>query len=247
MQNHPSPVIPSKEDLTFLHNFLSRSEGGISTIYAIHGFLTAIISTPIDVPANEWLPVLLNIDPTENLFSQKPIFLNEEEAPKVILGFHNLKEYITHVLKSNDLYYPLVSIDNPKLPMFEADPAHAAEWCNGYLHAVDRYLQAWSSVKNVFVPLVPFAVVSGMYPYEELVKGLDQFLDKNADMKYNMETIPKTVKSLYRYWQVNRYRDNDKNFKPSDDLKKSFKNWNEACKCGSGKRFGECCLQKDIN
>lgn len=238
-------IEPTKEDLKFLNEFLGRSEDGMNNIFAVHGFLTAIITTPIEVPPNEWLLMILNLDPRKPVFmQQRPLFSSEEESSKVILAIHNLKEYITATLQSEKPYYPLVSIEDPKMAMFKAKKENVSDWCNGYLHGVDCYLKAWSIVQNVFVPLVPFAVVSGSYSYEDLVKDMDpKSLNKNEDLKYCMETIPTTVKSLYRYWQANPYKEVAK-ANAAEKLIKSFKQWNEKCTCGSGKRFGDCCLKK---
>lgn len=234
-------TLVTQEEFKFLNDFLLRDENGMN-LFAVHGFLTAIISCPIDVPAGEWLPSILNMDPAK-LLQQPPKFLNDEEAQKVIMIIHNLKEQITQTLNSTRLYYPLVSLEDPKKAMADAPIENVQDWCHGYLHGVDAYREEWSVLEKVFVPLVPFAVVSGAYPYEELVQGLGKFLNKEEDIKYCMETIPPSVKSLYRFWQANRYENLVKN-KENPKLKDTFKNWNEPCPCGSGKKFSECCAGK---
>ena len=149
----------------------------------LDGFLHGIACSPVFIPADEWMSVVLGADPTT--------------VP------HWAVELI------GTLYMDLASglaLDEPVCePMFwQAPEGHviAMDWCEGFMQAVSLRHEAWLRLTesgthgHLIMPiLVHILDESGSSPLEIPQDQINQVLDDAA------EAIPTSVINIFRYWR----------------------------------------------
>jgi yecA family protein len=104
-------------------------------ISTLHGFLSALISGPVVLPA-EWLP--------HALAAPTPLFSSAEEAGRVFGLIARFSNGIALQLRDDPLNFrPLLYSDDSR---GDADSVMPEPWCMGYGRGVSLRAQAWEPV-----------------------------------------------------------------------------------------------------
>lgn len=131
--NHrePSPKL-SNQQLDALEFYLdSHAAQNVMHMEILDGFLCALITGPIAVNAEEYLPVIFG--------GKMPEFQNQAESDMVMGALAQHWEHIDSVLKRNDEYYPFLY----------ADPdgkCSANDWAYGFIMGMEMSREGWKDL-----------------------------------------------------------------------------------------------------
>jgi uncharacterized protein len=200
---------------------------------ALHGFLTAVVSSPVPIPRERWLAEALGTA-VEGGDAREAAALVERlyaDIALVLLEGHGV----------DPLLYPLGDAPGEDAADDDAEPElDYATWCQGYLAGVDLADPPWSEFteqEEIDARLAPFIALAMQgddtddvpNPFEGLPEDeLADFIDMAR------ERLPEATQEVYDHLDACRpkaepiRRDADKVGR------------NDPCPCGSGKKFKKC-------
>src|SRR5215207_10091706 len=215
----------SDADLDFLDAYLlsDQSPPECMLLSDLDGFLTGIAIGPDVVMPSEWLPHVWGGD--------EPVFDDPAQA-SAILGRYNM------ILREVG--------EGAFGPLFwetQDGTVIAADWAEGFLHAVALRADAWEPLMRskrhgrLLFPILALCAdehgdsALGLEPDEE-----DRFIAEAS------EFIPLCVTEIAAYWRKRRPTLAIGSGQPvSVSLKANQPGRNEPCPCGSGRKFKVCC------
>jgi uncharacterized protein len=199
---------------------------------ALHGFLTAVASAPVTQPAERWLPEALGdasaaVDDAHAEARALLQRLYAEVALQLIEG-HGV----------DPLLYPL----EDGAESDDEEPLDYATWCEGYLVGMELAEPPWSELADgdeLAVRLTPFFALAleGAEPDEAAPGPLDELSPDElaAFMQASRERLPEAVQDVYDYLAEHRPK--------AEPVRREMPKVgrNDACPCGSGRKFKRCC------
>lgn len=232
----------SEADLHWLaetmNHIQASTEEGMSLSMA-DGFFTALALSPEAVASTEWLAWVLaeELDLTE--------LTNEQRLLSLLMQHYRRVQYVMRQLNPPE-FEPIF--------LFQADSEQAwvAEWCHGFVTGVSLSQQAWQDANPREEDAMTLEILAGMSTllppdvdpglYEQVEIGAE---DEQAErMAQHMRMIAFDALETYRekldpsaQWEdlletcVMSLRDYMLHYNQLDD----------ACPCGSGKAFTDCC------
>lgn len=131
------------EELTLLDTWLRSLKNGLS-LFHVHGFLCAILTSPADIRPTEWYPAML----VPNL----PDIVSEEDM-KLYLGMiMQLKLELRESLNHDEVVCPLIDFrPMPSLSantLFQDQHPHLKAWCQGYLSGIALRREHWKPLQD---------------------------------------------------------------------------------------------------
>ncbi|MBI1686910.1 UPF0149 family protein [Caulobacter hibisci] len=204
-------------DLEILDAFL-MSEGvpdSTLTLSELDGFLTGVAVGPELVMPAEWLPLVWG--------GAEPPFADELEAQKVLGAIMNRYNTILRGLGARVL--------DPIFLETETGEIIASDWAEGFVMAVSLRYAAWDRLLSsetdghLLTPLLALCADEDGERLVELPAEIVEELFANAD-----QFVPETVLRIHAFWR---------NANPRSGMPKTGRN--EACPCGSGRKFKKCC------
>ena len=216
------------------------------TIDQIHGLITAIIIGPETVQPAEWFPYILNRESTV------PPYESPEKAQRLMDLVKEFYFQTANQLASGDPFIPFLGGSGERVaprwdPMF---------WCSAFLDGTKFCREAWaehllgedSELNHYFAPLYYFSDPNGK---SELLGEAALAKDKVKELDHAfLMKLPGAVRDIRDYWRK------AKGLPPlpkSDGSRIVLKpegaepGRNDACPCGSGKKFKKCCGNKSLN
>lgn len=212
---------PEAADLTpeleILDAFLSSEEVPEQALLLseLDGFLTGLAAGPELVMPAEWLPHVWG--------GREPNFRDELEVQKVLGAIMHRYNDIERQLESRAL--------EPILLETEAGEVLASDWANGFLLAVSLRYAAWDKLTSsetdghLLTPLLALSADEDGQPLADLPADLQEELVANAG-----EFLPQTVLEIHAFWR------RAGSGRPGAKIGR-----NEACPCGSGRKYKKCC------
>jgi len=183
------------------------------------GVFSATATSPTPKVPTEWLPLLLG----REIPSQQA--LNEL--------FDLLMRDYNSVCDCLDLGIPVVPA--------ASDVAGIREFCQGYIRVVQK-TERWKLDQEAFAQLLPIAVLSEYVQAASLSNlAPDYAANPEEWICRQREDLSNTVAGSYAYWEEARKEPpppEPENVAPSAAGKIGR---NEACPCGSGKKYKKCC------
>ena len=198
----------------------------VASISELDGFLTAIISAPVQLTAEEWQPVLWrDEEPDWDIFGK--------EATERLHGF------LFRLLYSN---LSLLSDDPESFqPIFASPGAVGVEeltitdWCRGYIRALLIKEEDWIAngepVKEELRMIGLFGTIDGIKTLLEMPR--DEIQEFEAG-------IPDAIRKIFVQFKQDDTADQQTVQPFERGLSKVGRN--DPCPCGSGKKFKKCCL-----
>ncbi len=117
-----------QEELSLLDTWLRALKPGVS-LFQVHGFLCAVLTTPVEIPPTDYFPAMLVPD--------LPDVVPEEEMQMYLDMIMQLKLELAESLSHDEAVQPLVDFRSvPPLNanrLFQDQRSHLKEWCQGYL------------------------------------------------------------------------------------------------------------------
>ena len=222
----------SDADLDLLDAYLlsDQSPPECMLLSDLDGFLTGIAIGPVVVMPSEWLPHVWGGD--------EPVFDDHVQASAIlgtILGRYNaiLREV------EGGAFGPL---------FWETQDGTviAADWAEGFMHAVVLRPDAWEPLmrsKRHGVLLLPILALCGDENGESILGSVLE-LDPDAEdqaMAEAAEFIPTCVSQIAAYWRKRRPLSAGAGPVASARLKPNKTGRNDPCPCGSGRKYKVCC------
>lgn len=193
------------------------------------GYLCAALAGPVPVPEDEWLVEILGSE--EGLAS--------EEGQEAAVLLRCLADDIAAQLADDE---PLILYLYPEDENNDA-PSDFEPWCLAYLHGVDTAVEDWfeslddeEEIEWLDERLFPLMVITSEAESAAREHGetwpegeeLDA-LRRNAE-----EDLARAVSEIFMFWKAKR---------GSGTVRRSNGKVgrNDACPCGSGKKYKQCC------
>jgi uncharacterized protein len=216
----------SKQELSRLEELLASPifNGKAMSLDKLQGFLCAVISAPDTIPPSQWMP---------EVFKSRPEYESMERTQELMTLMMRFYNGVAAELGKNQ---PIEFILKPRSAT-DQRPDYQT-WCEGYILGWGLSAEEWLSPGNEPLKKLTFPILllSGAFKEEAERRG-KEYLPDDEYAKLQQEcadTLPKVVAGIYRYWHSR--------MKPAPTKRETPKvGRNEACPCGSGKKFKQCC------
>jgi|CXWL01.1.fsa_nt_gi uncharacterized protein len=213
-------------DIQTLAEFLNARDAPDerATLSEADGLLTAVAIGPEVIPTSEWMPLV---------WGEEPLFDSREQASRMITAL--LRRYNDIILS---LQAELPSY-GPVLMQNEAGKVLASDWAGGFVAGMGLRAKAWGRLINARRDRELIAPIFILLP-----EAIDAFGERTpaeiAELQQDAaEHIPLCVWGISNYWRERRAARagmTRTNFSFAVKVGR-----NQACPCGSGKKFKKCC------
>lgn len=199
-------------------------QGKAMSVDKLQGFFCAVASAPDTILPGRWVPEALGSEPRGQATEQ------DREFMALMMRFYN------SVASTLDENRPPEFILKPGAdPQIQLD---YQSWCEGYILGWGLSMEEWLSPGNELLKKLTFPILllSGAFKEGAEERGEEympedeyaQLLGECADV------LPGAVAGIYNFWHPGN--------KPAPARRESPKvGRNDACPCGSGKKFKQCC------
>lgn len=222
--------VPIEADLERLDKFLmsDRSPPGSMMLSELDGFLTGIAIGPELVRPSEWLPLIWG--------GNEPEFADLDEA-NAILGSLMLRYNAILREIADDALFPIFWVGRDGTVI-------AGDWAEGFLRAIMLRADAWKPLftserdSTFLLPILALCCDKSGGSLLDLTQEAEDRLAEGAQ-----ELIPGCAVEIAAYWRSRGPRPTslEAGWRPSSVATKVGRN--DACPCGSGKKFKKCCGQ----
>jgi uncharacterized protein len=219
----------NESDLDRLEAFLDApifaNEGPL--LDELQAMLCAIASGPEVVMPSEWLPAVLG---------DSVAYESEAQANEVLGLVMGLYNDIAAALAEDEGISPIL------YPVAEnAEELDFAAWADAYIYGsqvggTDWYGAAGAHAEDLSDLLEPFFLLNGSLR-EDAEKHQERWLtpaEEQLAIARAQDALPDLVTSIYRFWQALAPVESQRRETPKIGR-------NEACPCGSGKKYKQCC------
>lgn len=218
----------SDKEFNELDKFLlsDRCADDSMTMDSLHGYLTALVIGPEDVPLAEWLPMVWG--PTKK---EAPTFKSDKEFDRIvglIARFRN-EIAITFEVAPKD-FEPLFCEHQ-----WEGKTVLDGEaWTWGFWEGMMLREDAWEPIwTSTIAPLMEPIYLLGA---EEIEESEMTLVDNPAKCHKLTVEIEAAIPEIYRYWLPIRSSGVKTVQRETPKIGR-----NDECACGSGKKFKKCC------
>ncbi len=221
----------SAEELIELDDILARREVEDTSmdIGMLHGYLTALAIGPVTVMPSVWMPRVWDVWEGK----VQPAFETIGQAQRAM-------ELIMRL--NNEL--AMVFADDPASfePLWERDDNVAPDiWCRGFIMATMHYESHWQPLRD--------AHIDWFAPFADMVEGgkIEGLSNSEIDDYFLglFEAIDERIFDIYDYWLPQRgvhvLRSAAAPVVVSRRRATPKMGRNDACPCGSGRKYKKCC------
>jgi uncharacterized protein len=227
----------TNEEIEELDQFLLDAAGidGSMDISTLDGFLTAIVCGPKTVMPSEWLRWVWDMESGKDA----PEFEDQAQAQHILgLIMRHMNGIAATLQQAPERYEPLL-MENPNggdpIPIID-------EWCSGFMKGVQLDSDGW-------LPLVvgkpDWMSTIMLYGTED---GWQALKKKNLPLEEHKALaadLAGTVHKIHALWLEQRRKQIAAGTLPDVVRREPIRNpskvgRNEACPCGSGKKFKQC-------
>jgi uncharacterized protein len=195
----------------------------------LQGFLAAIVSGPVTIPASTWLPYAVGADPGWESEAQA------KEALDLVMRLNN--EVAVLLLEGHGVEPILYPVGTE-----EDAPLDYAAWCAGYLEGMELSDPPWSEFaedEDLAALVTPFLALAleGEAPDPENPGPFDDLSDEELTEITSLarDRLPEAVQDVYDYFI-------DRRQKLAPVRRTAAKvGRNDPCPCGSGRKYKHCC------
>jgi uncharacterized protein len=183
---------------------------------------------------SEWLPRVWG--PTAD---DAPTFDSNAQAERVIgLMMRHLNGIIWNLHQDPDHFDPV--FDTRLIEGDEHEYVDGELWAHGYMTAIEMQRETWKSFfeskhgVEVLRPIYLLGANEVSADEEELVKTAVQREELSKQ-------IPASVGWIYKFWAPYRRAVAERSIAKTFENETPKQGRNEACSCGSGRKFKKCC------
>lgn len=194
----------------------------------LDGFLAALICGPELVPPSKYLPKILG---------EKTVFEDTSSAQEVLSLIMRHWNAIADTLNSDKLYLPLLLED-------ESGITYGNDWANGFLDGMEFGKEDWALLlddeDHGGALMAIFALANENNPDPTMRPYKDPI---SAELRETLIVgAAAGTTQIYRYFKAQRLPNKDPlGGTPTFRRTMPKTGRNDACPCGSGKKFKQCC------
>ncbi len=196
------------------------------TMDTLHGFLTAIVIGPEDIPMAEWLPLVWGNDP-----GQTPRFKSRTQEERIINLILRFMTEIAITFEAAPKEFEPLFCEHE----WEGKTLLDGEaWASGFWQAMHLRADAWQPVwESELAPLMRPIYLLGADDIEE--EELELVDDPVQCQKLALE-IEADLPKIHAFWQDRRKSSVETVKRDQPKIGR-----NDPCSCGSGKKAKQCC------
>ena len=228
------------------------------------GFLTAVVCTRRDIPAAEWLPMLLGDGETLQVAAGQPLpkieaFKDEAQQARFLelaeLRLAEIREQLDAPVKSlqdEAAFQPEIMDTRGALLMLpEAERAELADeevpslaqvWALGFMFVVENWAEEWAAPRDKEAAQMLDAAMEFIVDLTEDDTGTPELnlYDEEGPASTSQDRLDAFGESI---WAVYDLRQLWRSMGPRVEtiVKGEEPGRNDPCTCGSGKKFKKCC------
>jgi len=219
---HPS-------ELEYFDAFLEGLNGPIRSFEALDGLFCALICAPRAVPPSEYITLIMG---------SGGIFKNEAQAQKImdlmIRHFNAIVDQLQSTYRTDDIYVPALIVDEHGVP-------DGREWASGFMVGVTLSGQGWPALmadRTLGQMVAPMITLTTKQDPDPALWSPDLTPENREDL---LEDMFVGLSDVYAHFAAER-RANTAAATPHPIKREGAKvGRNDACNCGSGKKFKQCC------
>ncbi|MBN8742477.1 MAG: hypothetical protein BGP24_17775 [Lysobacterales bacterium 69-70] len=200
----------------------------------LDGYLTAVLSGPDTIMPSEWLPLVWSGDDEQAAGDEAGVFEDEAEAGRILDLVMRHYNRVAGVLAQGGAEF------EPWIGEFELEDgevaAYGQEWALGYLRGVSLREEAWSELLDDadWADDLEALDLLARGPDDEETGGEVATQDQRDAL---IDSMVGFALDAHDYWLEQR-------LKPATVRREQPKvGRNDACPCGSGKKYKQCCGQ----
>ena len=198
------------------------------TIDMIDGFLTAVLIGPVNVFPSSWLPLIWDLTGG----GEEPKFESVEQEERITNLLMKMVDRIIMQLLYTDYFEPLPDMLHTESEE-DRDDANKL-WATGFLTGVDCNNLEWESIyadkdASLLLSLIFMFIVDDPLPIP------------TQKLRAVWKGIPECVSGIGAFWHPNLRQKLTKAKGRPIEAEAGRTGRNEACPCGSGKKFKKCC------
>lgn len=231
----PKELLPlSQEEMDELDNFLISdiTSDETMTLDILDGYLTAIVSGPVTLSLNDWLPGIWGSSE-----EHKPRFVSMKQAEHILqLILRHMNGIIWMLQDDPEGFEPILSAFKYR----NREYMDGEGWAYGYMQGLALCREQWQPFfddpKNEEI-LKPIHLLGfdEITPEEELLTKTPKQREKLT------KQIPSFVAQIYRFWLPYRQAIYERNVAKTIQRSHPKTGRNDPCPCGSGLKFKKCC------
>ncbi|WMY11080.1 UPF0149 family protein [Paraburkholderia phenoliruptrix] len=232
MENPTSHQPLTDAELDRLAEFLNSVGNPALNIEFLDGYFAALICGPDVVFPSEYLP---------NLWGEGVAFESDEQVAEIthLLTRHwsTISSELQRTLQEPDVYLPI-------LLEREDGVAPANDWAHGFMQAVHMRWNSWKELiddEENGGSMVPIMMLHHEHDPDPQMRPPEITSEKREKV---LETMIAGLTHIYRYFEPHRRASAGMALRRSFQREAQKIGRNEACPCGSGKKFKHCCLEK---
>jgi len=216
----------SNAEIHVLDEFLmsDRTPEDVLSIDELHGYLTAIVCSPVPVMPSDWLEGVWQTE-------EGPEFESAEQAQELMALIMRMYNDIDDALRVGEEFGPLM-LENT---LESGETVVVAQgWCGGFMEGMRARFDAWEPHLDMTNELVvPIAVLARLGDDDAELRELLDDKEKIAELT---GAIAESSAAIYDYSRSIADR-------PSQPFRRQTAKVgrNDPCPCGSGKKYKKCC------
>ena len=218
----------SDKEFNELDKFLlsERCADDAMTMDSLHGYLTALVIGPEDVPLAEWLPLVWG--PAE---SQTPTFKSDKEFQHIVGLISRFRNEIAITFEVSPKEFEPLFCEHE----WEGKSVLDGEaWTWGFWEGINIRADAWEPIwiSNIAPLMRPIYLLGA----EEIEEAEMTLVDDPVKCHKLTIEIEAAIPEIYRYWQPVR-----KSGVVTVQRETPKIGRNDECPCGSGNKYKKCC------
>ncbi|MDD3354971.1 UPF0149 family protein [Zoogloea sp.] len=232
--NAPQSIPMTEEELEQLEDLLVSDEvpADCMNLEMLDGYLAAIVSSPLPIPMEQWLPAVWTADEGEVGFGSGASL---QKAIELVLRYYN--ELVQMIADQEgdeegeaEGWQPFCYAQGG-----DDDPAIGEEWTAGFQQGFELWPAEWSDS-------VPETAIAESLL--ETILGEEEEVASPADAEAQLAELEQkgiAVQHLYQNWRALGLPAPDPVVVSGAVAATSGPGRNEPCPCGSGKKYKKCC------
>jgi uncharacterized protein len=218
---HPS-------ELEYFDAFLEGLKGPVRSFEALDGLFCALICAPRAVSPTEYIDLIMG---------SGGAFENEAQAQKVtdlmFRHFNSIVDQLQSTYRTDDIYVPALIVDEHGAP-------EGRQWASGFMTGVTLSAHGWSALMadtTLNQMIAPMVLLTAAQDPDPAQRSPDLAPENREDL---LEDMFVGLSDIYAHFAAERRAINAA--APQTVKRESAKvGRNEACPCGSGKKYKQCC------
>jgi uncharacterized protein len=200
----------------------------------LDGFLTAIVSGPVQPKLDEWLPRVWGPSAED-----APVFSGEAQAEKIVgLMMRHMNAIVWSLQQEPEFFEPIfdlnVYMDD------EREYVDGEMWAHGYMTGINIRRDGWQALfesKHGIEMLHPIRLLGSA----DISGEEEALIETPAQREELSKLIPASVAWIYKFWAPQRYAAAERTAGKTDGQEIPKIGRSAPCPCGSGRKFKKCC------